>query len=121
VVYVLWGAIAEACLGGVLLYWSSTAGVASRRVFGRRGSVAVLVVAMLATAVNAATALISPARSDVLFWFVAFPLFLAASCAVLLAFGSLFSPKRIADVAAGILLAVGIAAMYIVAWQIFRL
>lgn len=115
----LWAAAVEVCLAAVLLYWLRSAGAARRMVFGRAGSIAVLVAGMALTAANAALHLSAAGRSETLFWFLAFPLFLVVSATVPLAAGSLFGPANAADVGAGLLLAIGTAGMFVVAWQIF--
>lgn len=120
-VSVLWGTLAEICLGGVLLIWLLNTEAGSRALFGSTGSSATLVVAMVLTGVALVTALMSPERSAVLFWVVAFPLFIVTSLVAVLAFERFFHPKNALDVMVGLLLAGGVVAAFIVAWQVVRL
>lgn len=119
---VLWGLGAEVTLGGVLLLWlRRTDAVGRTIIFGPRGSLGVLIVAMVFTAIALAVVLASPARSSGLFFGVALPLGILVACVLVLAFASFFSARSGYDVIAGVLLIVAVVAMSVVDWQIFRL
>ncbi|MET0235423.1 MAG: hypothetical protein ABW224_12335 [Kibdelosporangium sp.] len=115
-----WGIGAEFALGAVLLLWLRR--TEDRAIgFGPRGSVVVLVAAMLLTAIAVIVLLFSPARSEALFWFVAVPLGILMACVLYLVFAAFFAARTGSDVVAAVLLIAAIVGMSVVDWQIFRL
>ncbi|MBP2322850.1 phosphoglycerol transferase MdoB-like AlkP superfamily enzyme [Kibdelosporangium banguiense] len=117
-----WGIGAEFALGAVLLLWLRRPEAVGRAaIFGPRGALVVLAAAMSFTAIAVVILLFSPARSETLFWLVAFPLGLLVACVLTMVFASFFAARTGSDVVAAVLLIAAVVGMSVVDWQIFRL
>lgn len=117
-----WGIGAEVALISVVLLWRRRPDSIGRT-FTRWPRLVdkVMIAAMVSTAITATVALVAPSRTEVLFWIVAFPLFVLASCVLYLCYASLFGARSGYDALAGLLLFAAVAAMAVVDWQIFLL
>jgi hypothetical protein len=116
----VWGGAAAACLIGVLLVWLGSDAAADRALFGSAGSVIVVVVSLVFTAVGIAVGLAATRPSAAIRWGIALPLAICAGGVAVLAFGAFFAPTEPGDVGLGVLLAVAVIGMYMVSTRVSR-
>jgi hypothetical protein len=116
----VWGTAAVLCVGTVLYVWLGHADATDHAAFGRPGSLAVLVAALLAAGAGAVTSFAARDTSPGLRWGVALPLAVIAAGVAVLAAGSVFAPQHSTDFVMGVLLLVGAIAMEVVAAQVGR-
>jgi hypothetical protein len=116
----VWGVVAVACVGTVFSVWIGHTDATDHAAFGRPGSLAVLVVALVVTVVGAVASFAARDTSRGLRWGVALPLAVIAAGVAVLAAGSLFAPQHSTDFVMGVLLLVGAIAMEIIAGQVGR-
>jgi hypothetical protein len=120
----IWGVVAELCIGSVLYAWFRSPDAADRAVLGRPVSLAVLVVALVVTAVGAVASVVAwyGARdwSRRRRWGIAGPMAVVAVGLAVLGVGSMATTRTDGDVVLGGLLLVGAAAMAAVAARVVR-
>ncbi|GAA1809201.1 hypothetical protein GCM10009835_30410 [Planosporangium flavigriseum] len=117
---VAWGVAAVLCIGTVLYAWLGHPTATDRAVFGRPGSLAVLVVALLAAVAGLVVAAARQGPSAGLRRGVAIPVAVVAVGVIVVAAGSLLAPKHATDFVAGVLLLAGAVAMEVVAVRVGR-
>jgi hypothetical protein len=116
----IWGGVAAVCLAGVLLAWLGSPAAAGRALFGSAGSVAVVAVAIVGTVIAVVVGLAGRRPSAGIRWGLALPLAVLTGGVAVLAFGAFFAPGDTTDVGLGMLLAVAVVGMYVVAARVSR-
>lgn len=110
----LWAALAEACLLGVLVVW-----LADRAEFGS-GSLPLVIAALVLTAVGAGSVAMSRQNPWWLRWGIALPLALADGLVGGLMARGILAPQEVADVAVGCVLAGAMVGIWGVATHVAR-
>ncbi|MEH1167342.1 hypothetical protein V6V47_18350 [Micromonospora sp. CPCC 205539] len=120
----VWGIVAVFCIAPVFYTWLRSPGATDQAVFGRAASLAVLLIALMLTAVAAVVSVViwygardwSRGRR----WGAAGPLLASALAVVVLGVGCLTVAQTSVDLVLGGLLVVGAAAAAMVAGQVVR-
>jgi hypothetical protein len=116
----VWGVAAVLCLLSVAVVWAGSGSAASRAMFGRIGSVAVVLAGLVATMVGLVVVLLGRRRAAGVRWGLALPMAVLGGGVGALAIGSVVTPSGAADVGIGLLLVVGAIGMWVVATQVSR-
>jgi hypothetical protein len=116
----VWGVAAALCLLSVAAVWAGSESASSHAMFGRAGSVTVVLVGLAATVVGLVVVLTGRRRSAGTRWGIALPMAVLGGGVGALAIGSVFAPSGAADVGIGLLLAVGAVGMWVVATKVSR-